>query len=242
MYNALNSRLGIAALGLTLTTGCFTEVSASNGELGRLTYSFVLDFDPQQDELTAFPLMTRYDHRILTDLTSAGERRLDDPDELFHTSDGATIQSDGDLFTIRTEQPGPVRIESMVDGELFDTIELQFADPTGLELVTWVRAPWEDEWVAAPGLEPLDVVTGTQISFLTIPVADDTRLGGSFVPEVTVESPDLVVPDRQVLAVQEGGITDFDTITYYAVGEGSTSFRMSEPNHGVSVGRDVRIR
>ena len=88
----------------------------------------------------------------------------------------------------------------------------------------------------------LSVEPGTQLAFLAIPVADGMRLGGDFRPLVDVDSTDVVVPDSQVLAVQEGGITEIQTTTYYAVETGTATLRFSDPNHGTEVQRQISIR
>lgn len=234
----------IILLGIGILTGCEGDYTSSNGELGNLTYGLYTDYEGEQEELTDLSLMTRYDHWLSVDMTPRGQDKADDRDErdLSHSSSEAEVQSEGRSFSIQRGAPGEATIESTLDGKLFDRITLQFDDPTHLDLISWIRQPWQEEWVSEPGTDTLTVPEGTQISFLVIPMADDERLGGDFIPEIVVDAPELVVPDTQVGWVQEGGVTRLgEPVTYYAIEPGTVTFTLSDPGHGIEVRRTFEI-
>lgn len=239
--------LGALALIAVGASGCNTVVTGSNGELGRLRYALATDYETGTDELTELPLITGYRHDLLVDLTPQGERDAGDEAHLVvHRGDGVEsgepVEGDVPDLSVQVDVPGTSPIESMLDGDLFDRIVLTWADPTRLDLVTWVRGPWESEWTDATGGGALTVTEGAQVSFLAIPMDGDTRLGGSFTPTIDVDAPELVVPDADILAVQEGGITGgLEEVTWYAVEPGRVTFTFADPVHGVTAVRELDI-
>ena len=226
-----------------LAAGCYGDVTASTGELGRLRYALHTDYESHQDELTALPLLTRYEHRLSVSLTTKGEKKAgDEMDDIVHSSPTASVQGEGHDLTVLAEDPGAAYVESHLDGELFDRIELSFDDPTHLDLLTWIREPWESDFQERFGAGALTVQEGTQISFLAVPMADDVRLGGEFAPLIQLDHPELAVLDAQVFAVQEGGLTLVgEPVTFYAIEPGTVTFSLSDPVHGVSVERTFEI-
>lgn len=243
------SGMGYVALALLAagSSGCYTVVTGSNGELGRLRYALATDYETDTDELTELPLITGYRHALFVDLTERGERDAGDaPESIVHRGPGVESGEpvDGDVpdLSVQVDVPGTSAIESMLDGDLFDRIELTYADPTRLELVTWVRGPWEDAWTDASGGGDLTLTEGAQVSFLAIPLDGSTRLGGSFAPTIDVDRPELVVPDADVAAVQEGGVTgSLEDVTYYVVEPGLVTFTFADPVHGVTATRTLEI-
>ena len=227
---------------------CHGDYTSSTGEMGRISYGLYTDYESHQGELTDLPMMTGYPHSMFARLTSKGERKAGRRgSDIVHRTGGAAVSHLGDGedapdFRIETHIAKTVTLESVLDGEVFDYIELEFKDPTHLDLVTWVRQPWEEDFHKQGLHMPMVVEEGTQISFLAVPMADDLRLAGDFTPEITVDPPSLAVPDAQVVAVQEGGLTLLgEPVTYYAIEPGTVTFTLTDPVHGVEVVRVVEI-
>jgi len=233
------------------SAGCYTEVTSSTGEFGLLTYNFSTDYEGGTEELTELPLMTRVPHDIDVDLTERGSKRArGDGGLIEHTAGPAFVSQTGPSydsddprsFEIVAGHAMQVAVESHLEGDLFDRISLRFDDPSHLDVVTWIREPWEDDWRDRPHANSLHVDEGAQISFLAIPMAGDVRLGGDFTPQITVTPEHLVVPDEAVYAVQEEGMTTGgEAVTFYAIEPGVVTFTVSEPNHGIEVVRTVEI-
>jgi hypothetical protein len=234
---------GMLALG---STGCFGVTTGSNGALGRLSYSLYTDYETDQDELTALPLLTGYRHDLHVDLTPQGEKDANGDEHLIvHRGPGVESERGEDegyvpSLSVQVDAPGSSTIESMLHGVLFDRLVLKYDDPTHLDVVTWIREPWAEEWAQVNG--PLVVSEGTQVSFLAIPMADDVRLGGEFTAEITVDDPALAVADAQILAIQEGGMTGgVDPESFYTIEPGTATFTFRDPVHGVEATRVVEI-
>lgn len=243
----------IAPLPLLLLAACLGDVTASNGELGRLRYALHTDYEGNQEELTELPLITGYAHRISVSLTSKGEKEAGDQAGLVsHTARGVegieitNDESDKDSqdapdFAVLSPVPGEVMVDSLLDGDTFDRIALQFESPTRLDVLGWSRSPWEEDWTSFEN-EALTVQEGSQISFLGVPMYKDIRLGGDFTPTITVDPPELAVPDTSVLAVQEGGMTTTgEPVTFYAIEPGTVTFTLSDPVNGVEATQIVEI-
>lgn len=97
------------------------------------------------------------------------------------------------------------------------------------------------EWEAHDDVS-IPVPLGSQIAFLVIPMADEVRLGGEFTPTLTVDLPENVVPDTQVLAVREGGVTAVgEPVTFFAVAPGIVTFTVSEPEHDIHTEQTFEI-
>lgn len=237
---------------LSLVAACHGDRTASNGELGRLSYALHTDYESEQDELTALPLLTGYAHRIDVELTTKGADDADDNAGLLeHTAegvDGVEIESDEPSegsgvpgFDLLSPESGEVVITSTLQGETFDLIRLQFERPTSLDVLGWSRAAWEEDWRSFSGGN-LTVQEGAQISFLAVPKAGETRLGGEFTPTITVDPPSLAVPDESVLAVQEGGMTTGgEPVTFFAIEPGTATFTLTDPVNGVEAVTVVEI-
>jgi hypothetical protein len=247
MSTHVAAALRLAPLVIPLVAGCFGDVTRSSGELGRLTYALSTDYQTEQDELTDAVLLTGHEHRIFVDLTDQGRKDAgDDAAAIVHRADGAEIwteaDADGPDLDILVQDPGVVTVVSELDGRTFDRIDLAFGDPTGLELSTWIRPPWVEDWEDVSGPGALTVEEGTQIGFVAIPVADGVRLAGDFEPRADADPPELAVPDAQVFVVQEGGVTETTgDVVFYAIEPGTVTFTLSDPVHGVSVARVVDV-
>jgi hypothetical protein len=227
---------------LLLAAGC-GDYTASNGEFGKLSYGLATDYEIASGDLTGVPLLTGYPLDLRVTLTEKGRKDVDDEEELEHAAEGARVESHSDSVTLTVSEPGPITLTSTFQGELFDRIELRFDVPSELDLVSWVRGPYAEEWQDTAGHERLVVEEGGQISFLAIPFnADSERILGEFTPEVTVDPPQLAVPDATVINVYEEEVwTDPAPVTFFAVEPGEAVFTVRDPVNGVSVTIPVTI-
>jgi hypothetical protein len=227
------------------------DLTTASGELGRLEYALSTDYDAEARSLSGnVGLITNHPVELQVDLTEDGEEQAGTRAEAIrHEASAGVLEArpgDDDEpadLSLTVPDEGPVTVTSTLEGELFDRIELRFARPAELELVTWVRAPWEEDWTDTTGTGRLTVQEGGQISFLTIPVeADGNRILGDFTPEITLDPPNLAVPDESVLGVYEQNIVASSApVTFYAVEPGDLRFTLTDGGNDVSVAIDVTI-
>jgi hypothetical protein len=232
--------------GVLLAAGC-GDYTASNGELGRLSYGLSTDYEIASDDLGSVALLTNHPLHLSVQLTEKGREDADGAeDEIEHSAEGAVVETGegepGDLV-ITAAEPGEISVSSSLDGALFDRIVLTFDRPSELDLVSWVRGPYAEQWQDTTGHERLVVEEGGQISFLAIPfAASGERLLGEFTPEVTVEPPELAVPDATVVNVYEEEVwTEPAPVTFFAVEPGEAVFTITDAGNGVSVSIPVTI-
>ncbi|MEQ1569807.1 MAG: hypothetical protein ABMA64_29495 [Myxococcota bacterium] len=243
----MNGARGWWVVAASLAAGCHGDFLRSNGALGRISYGYGLDYEGG-DDLTDLWLETGYEQSFSAELTPEGARWVDGRGAgIVHSAAGARVESDSDDtalagFSILAQEPGTYRLESTLDRDLVDYIDLRFEDPTHLDLITFLREPWQEEWSRLGVADEVLATEGAQIAFLAIPMADDHRLGAEYEPDVAIDVPELVVPDATVLAVQEGGITGaVNTDLYYLIEPGVVTFTVSDPVHGVAVERAVTV-
>lgn len=241
------------ALTLVFAVACFGDTTSSEGLQGRLVYSLSTDYEGEQEELTALPLLTGYSNFISVGLTSQGRRdALGEAGSMIHTADGidgieiySEVEDEDSIyapdFEILAPVPGEATIRSMLRGEVFDQIKLRFESPTRLDVIGWTRAPWEEDWAPFAG-EALAVPEGSQISFLVVPMYKSTRIGGKFTPNVAVDPPSLAVPDVDVVSVQESSLASVgEPLTFYALEPGFVTFTLSDPVNGVEAVKVVEV-
>jgi hypothetical protein len=228
---------------LLLAAGC-GDYTESNGEFGRLSYGLSTDYEIESGDLTEVPLLTGHPLELVVSLTDQGRKEADgDEETLRHSAEGAEVDSEPESLTILASEPGSVIVNSTLNGDLFDRIQLRFEAPTELDLVSWVRGPYAEEWQDTAGHERLVVEEGGQLSFLAIPFADSgERILGEFTPEITVEPAHLAVPDATVVNVYEKEVwTSPSPVTFFAVEPGDAVFTISDPANGVFVTIPVTI-
>ncbi|MEO0603493.1 MAG: hypothetical protein AAF211_18790, partial [Myxococcota bacterium] len=80
---------------------------------------------------------------------------------------------------------------------------------------------------------------------LTIPLdAEGFRLYSEAMPEITVEPPNLAVPDVPVTDVWEDGPREesFEPATFYVIDEGEAIFTLRDPDHPVFSEMQVQVQ
>ncbi|MCO4771604.1 MAG: hypothetical protein KDA24_16345 [Deltaproteobacteria bacterium] len=234
-------RLLLLALPALLLIGC-GDLSRSTGELGRLDYSLHSDFLVDGTALVGTSILTGHPQVIDLALTDAGEDAGSNFEEMSHVatpSAGVTLQgfnSDDDVgnLTITVTDPGDYVIESMLDGSVFDRITLTFDSPTTLDLVTWVRVPNGEEFDEAAG-GAVSVVEGAQAAFVPIPLdADNERIAGDFVPELSASPDWAVVAGINVLGIYEQNVVVARSpASVYFIEPGMVTLTLTDPANAV---------
>ncbi len=241
---ALVSCLCFAAAGCGFTTG-------SNGELGRLSYSMWTDFDPEFAELDSARIVTGHTQRVDTRLTDEGEQRAGDDaaaiDHVVTPADGVELEVDDFTsavpgFTLNVTLPGTYTVESMLDGDVFDRIQLTFEAPDTVGLVTNLRAPGAEEFVEASASGTVTVAEGTHLSFLPFGEHTGDRLVGGVAVEWSANPPWAVVEDMNVEAI-EGGVVEWttDDPMLYVIEPGLVTVTFDDLPNGVAGSRTFDV-
>lgn len=207
----MNARIG-AALALA-AVGCGDTVD-DVGDLGMLTYALHIDYEVLGG-LRENRLVTGHVQTINVGLTDKGRKRADHPglvthevspapdaELLFDPGDDEDNDVPGIFLTAWTS--GPFTVESYYEGELFDTITIDFGRPMSLDVVPWMRAPGAMRFEARSGAGPTDVVEGTQVAFLAVPLDQrGKRLVGNYPLAIGWEPEWAAVQTWNVLGVYE---------------------------------------
>ena len=125
---------------------CGDTVSGT-GEFGKVNYSLYTVYLSETSAIQDGKLLVGHPQTIMTELTLSGSREVDDPTKLTHTvspAEDTTLYVSDDGFDVpdarlTVNEPGSYSLETQVSGELFDRIQLEFAKPDRLDVVTWVK-------------------------------------------------------------------------------------------------------
>ncbi len=200
---------GIAPL--LSATGCGDFVS-NQGNLGKLVYSLHTDYAVVEGDLKDVKLITGVEHRI--NVTMAKDANVSAPGDVEHIlfpSEGVTITTDeatetiGDaVFTV--EIPREYTLQSWLGNELIDYIVLNFVAATGIDVMTFVRAP-EGEQFVRQDVTPVSAEIFSQATFIGKPVdADGNELVGDVHLEFAAVPADAAVEVYNLDAVYENGV------------------------------------
>jgi hypothetical protein len=236
----LSPLLAVVVFG-SLTSGC-GDVTGATGELGRINYWLYTDYVIDDWSLTETSILTGHQQRINTDLTARGEQDAHDR-EITHTvtpSTGVTIEHDStdedvsDLV-ITVDAPGIYTVESVINGNVFDTIDLEFDAPTELDQITFARSPGGEDFEELSSTSPT-VQEGTQAVFLPIPYdAAGDRIAGDISVKLTADPEDMIVEGSNVLGVYEQGVLwSSSPSTIYFVDSGEVTISLTDVPNGVS--------
>ena len=220
----------VLLVGAMATSGC-GDVVGSSGDYGNLYYALFIDYDAEYEGLDENRLITGYDHQINVHLTAQGQEDVDRPSEIAHDVD-ADIPVGLAQINYGTNQvpdliidvavPGPVTLESHYDGRLLDKLELHFDTPDAIDLVTYVRPPWDDDFDATDS-DVISVEEGAQLMLVPIPVTNTGhRLVGDISTVVEIDPEWAAVPGMNVNGVYEDG--------YWGLG-GADSWYIIEPGN-----------
>jgi hypothetical protein len=226
---------------------CGVETIGSNGELGRMSFSFVSDHYQDEVDLTSASFVTNHSHRIYTELTEDGEKLAEDKaNQISYRLVGSSAELSQDkpdednpeetpAFSLLAEDATLITVEATLDGELFDRISLDFARPDALELVLFARGPWEEEFIKVDTGAALEVTEGTQVAWLAIPNREGKRLLGDIVAEMSADPIEKVVPAANVEYVNEETTSSiFRADSFYFIEEGEVNITILDAANSVS--------
>ena len=234
-----NIPFGLTLAALASTLGACGDFAASTGELGRIDYWLHTDYVMEDWSLTEVSILTGHTQQINTELTMRGESEYNNGtiSHVVSPSVGVTVEQDelsGDIsdLLITVEDAGTYTVETLMDGRVFDTIELEFDSPASLDQITFVRAPSQDDFSENSSANPV-VDEGSQVAFLPIPLdASGSRIAGDIAVELSADPEDMIVEGSNVLGVYEQGVyTSSSPTTIYFVDSGEVTITLTDvPN------------
>ena len=208
MWNRMSFRLSWLLCFVLL--GACGDVTKSNGEFNRVSYSLYTTYLVDESSLTEVSLLIGYDQRINTSLTVSGASETEEPFKLLHKiSPDASINVFEDGFdvpdmTLKVTSPGEYTLETTKGDDVFDRIKLNFDVPASLDPIVWVRAEGAEEFTKSGSNADVSVEVGDQVTFLPVPVdASGERLLGDLETEISLDNPGLAVAVENVHGVYE---------------------------------------
>ncbi len=191
-------KMGSLVVLVLALTACGDSVSAS-GELGAMTFSLAANYE-LEGSLTEIGIVTGHEQDIVTGLTRRGERRVDHANQVTYRllpSAGTEVSVDSRLddddvpwVKVLVDEPGTYMLEALEDDEIVDYLTLEFRRPESIDVVSWIKAPGEDDFGRDLRRDSYGVVEGAQVVMVPIPMGpDNERLAGdydvafSFTPE-----------------------------------------------------------
>ena len=237
-------------MNILLFWACLGHILETSGELGRINYRLESTYKLDTRSLADVKLVTGYAQNIAADLTPLGWRVTEEPYLGYHTADAvlslenASIASDWfgfPDFTLLSAQEGNFPIETFVRDQLIDRIELEFARPDDLSVISWIRAPEADEFQKHQE-EIISVQQGAQIAFIPIPMNEGERLVGEISVEVTVEPSDAAVIGQNIEQISEDGVQSSSSPTsLYFVRSGSVSVGIRDVVNDVTAWQEFLV-
>lgn len=208
----MNPRIG--ALVALAAVGCGDTVE-DVGDLGMLTYALHIDYEVEGG-LRENRLVTGHAQTINVGLTDKGRKRADHPGLITHEvspapdaellfDPGEDDDSDVPGIFLTAYTSGPFTVESYYEGELFDTITIDFGRPMSLDVQPWLREPGSMRFELKSGAAgATQVVEGTQVAFLAVPLDQrGHRLVGDYPLELSWDPEWAAIQTWNVLGVYE---------------------------------------
>ena len=244
------NRIALATIALlATTTGCL-DVTSATGDMGMIDYRLYTDYDPGLGDLTEVGIITNHTQSLNLFLTEDGEDEGLDLSTVTHSispSEGVWLDYDPDEdhlddIYIHVEHPGIYTLTTEVEGDLFDTITLEFEAPAVLDAVTWVRSPGADEFGEPTAAQPT-VDEGTQVSFVGIPLnADGDRIAGEFELSISADPEGSVVEAYDTWGSYEDGIVgSMSEASVYFIEGGEITLSVSDEANGVDFVRTFSV-
>jgi len=196
---------------------CQGDLLVASGEFGHLNYTLETSYQMEAIDLNDAKLATGYPQKINVSLTPKGLKVVDFDESylVYHGSsaEGVTVDSDTLLdgvlgipsFSIQAETPGSYLVESKKEDELVDQISLAFVAPDEISLLSWIRAPEEEEFTLQDG-DNISVTLGSQAAFVPIPMFEGSRIVGDIEVKITVEPEDYAVVGHNIDSVSETAV------------------------------------
>jgi hypothetical protein len=224
---------------LLLSIGC-GDLTDSVGEQGRLRFTLATNYVVDEDELTDALLVAGHVQELDVELTNKGDDDINEPDEVtyrIHPTPGTDLDlvaggdDDPPDLRVMVKQPGSYRLDALYQGNIVDTIELDFDTPDSLELSVKIRKPFDDDFDAvSSGASPVPVVEGAQATFLPIPKKGKRRLAGTITTEVSATPKELVVPGEGASLVYEQDVWSVEgNVDFYFIDPGKVTITITDP-------------
>lgn len=236
-----------------LATGCADKGPTSNGELGMLNYSLGTYTDPSPANLTDADIVTLHPQPLTVSLTEAGaEAAGGEAWQIVHRiSPGTSVALEQeDLsaleekpdrppdLTLTAEDAGLYTLESVLNGEVFDRINVSFATPASIQLQMWLRAPYGetfDPYTEGP------VAEGSQLAWQGVPLdADGQALTGTITTDFSAAPQELVVPAENVYGV-DGDVSSGGAASLYFIEPGTVTLTMLDALNGASAEQVITV-
>jgi hypothetical protein len=235
----MSLRLSLPALtGLLLLAGCVDSTSAV-GEQGRIEYTLTTDYDVPQNDLRDARIVTGHEQSLALELTDRGRRDIRQVGSLrhrlspsLHTRVETEVYGSGEeasaLLTV--QDPGTYTLESLLDDEVMDSIDLRFDRPARFQVLVRVRGPWEERFDEVSSGGTIGVEEGSQLVLQAVPLdASGHRLAGTLRARLDIEPDWAVTPGVGVIESTELGVfavkSDLD---FYCIEPGPLSFTFED--------------
>lgn len=231
----------LALLVASLGAAACGDSTSSSGELGRLRYTLVTDYDVPQAELTDARIVAHHEQTIQVSLTFKGRQDVENPGEIRHalaSASGARVENlaSGDeeppAFEILVDNPGLYTVESKVGEELIDRIQLRFEAPVGFDLICNLRAPGGSVFVSVQtDAGAISCQEGSQITLDAAPLgADQNRLAGRIQTTIRYTPTWAAVPGVGVLAASEQHVwAASGQANFYFIEPALVTFTVTDP-------------
>jgi len=224
-------RLLLAALVATLSfaSACGDLVGAA-GEQGNVTYALFTDYEVDVSDIRVVTLVAGHPQTLHVNLTSNGRReaRSGQIDHRVTPSEGATLDVGFGVVPnvdILATTPGTYTIETVVRGEVLDSIDLTFDAPDTMRLHPRVRAPWTTDWQPVPEGALATVEEGTEVSFVPEPLdATGQQLVGDVEVQLSFDPEWSVVPGSNLNGIYTNG--------WWSLSGPSTFYFIEPPDEG----------
>ena len=123
-----------------------------------------------------------------------------------------------------------------MEGELFDLIDLSFATPDELEIISWILPPDAESWVDLTGTGPHTVALGSQATFLPIPSRSGARLVGDLAVDLLATPEEAIVQGENILGVYEQGVvTTSSPVSIFFSEGGDVTITLSDTANDLAV-------
>lgn len=228
------------AFASALTVACGGDAKGTTGKEGRLTYTLYTRYEVPDSDLAGSKIITGYTHFIDVALTAKGQQDIAIPKDVVHSVSGAALNTlafgeDVPDFNITATSEATLTIQSKVGDTLMDEVAFTFATPDSLDVVTWVREQGSDSWTKGTG-DNMAVQEGAQVTFVPLPMKDNTRLAGDVTVEVSANPADAMLTGNNLLAVYENEIYSMSyPVSFFFVETGSVTVTFADAIYGVDV-------
>ena len=102
---------------------------------------------------------------------------------------------------------GTYTLETQLNDELFDRIELEFAKPDRLDVITWVKLSQSSEFQKVSTNGTIMVSEGSQVSVIPVPVtADGERIMGDFDVDISASPAWAMVATENIIGAYEQNV------------------------------------